>query len=151
MIDALSAIAAAGGSAVVQAAGTEAWTGLRSALARWFGRGNAQRERVTLERLDHSAIQLASAGTNAVSDQVLAVWRTRFEGLLETLDGEAQEQAAAELSAILSAHSPTPGVSADHGGVAVSGNLDIKASHGSAAAVVMRDVTLGNPPVPGAE
>jgi hypothetical protein len=151
MIDALTAIAAAGGSAVAHAAGTEAWTGLRSALARWFGRGNAQRERVTLERLDHSATQLASAGPNAISDQVTAVWRTRFESLLETLDEEAQEQAVAELSAILSALSPTPGASADHGAVAVGGNLDIKASHGSAAAVVMRDVTLRNPPVPGAE
>ncbi|MGW3466207.1 hypothetical protein ACWDE9_44675, partial [Streptomyces olivaceoviridis] len=34
---ALTALAAAGGAAVVQAAGTDAWTGLRQAVARWFG------------------------------------------------------------------------------------------------------------------
>jgi hypothetical protein len=55
---ALTALAAAGGTAVVQAAGTDAWTGLRQAVARWFGRGDRQRERVELERLDRTAGEL---------------------------------------------------------------------------------------------
>ncbi|MFI9100946.1 hypothetical protein ACIGXA_10485 [Streptomyces fildesensis] len=41
------------------------------------------------------------------------------------------------------------GVSAGDSGLAVGGNLDIRADHGSAAAVRMGDVHLGNPPVPG--
>ncbi|MFI1094141.1 hypothetical protein [Streptomyces sp. NPDC020917] len=41
------------------------------------------------------------------------------------------------------------GVSAGDGGLAVGGDLDIRADHGSAAAVRMGDVRLGNPPVPG--
>ena len=45
MLDqALTALAASGGTALAQAARTDAWTSLRQELARWFGRGDAQRE-----------------------------------------------------------------------------------------------------------
>ncbi|MFZ3474947.1 hypothetical protein ACODT3_01270 [Streptomyces sp. 4.24] len=50
-----AALAAAGGAAVVQAAGTDAWTGLRQAVAGWFARGDARREQAALERLDQTA------------------------------------------------------------------------------------------------
>ncbi|MFI6157879.1 hypothetical protein ACIBCA_34945 [Kitasatospora sp. NPDC051170] len=43
----------------------------------------------------------------------------------------------------------TGGVSAVDHAVAVGGNIDIRADHGSAAALHMGDVTLGNPPQPG--
>ncbi|MEU9022700.1 hypothetical protein [Actinomadura sp. NPDC048394] len=50
---------------------------------------------------------------------------------------------------LLAASNPSAGVSASEGGQAVGGNVDIRADHGSAAALTMGDVTLGNPPVPG--
>jgi hypothetical protein len=49
--EALAALAAAGGTAVVQAAGTDAWAGFRSRVAKWFARGDTEREQIALERL----------------------------------------------------------------------------------------------------
>jgi hypothetical protein len=45
-----------------------------------------------------------------------------------------------------------PGVSAAAGGVAIGGNVDMRADHGSVAAnVVQGDVNFGNPPTPGTD
>ncbi|MFE2927199.1 hypothetical protein [Streptomyces goshikiensis] len=53
---------------MAEAAGTNAWEGLRSRLARWFGRGDEARERAVLERLDGVAAELeAATGTEAVA------------------------------------------------------------------------------------
>ena len=90
LAEALTAVAAAGGTAVVQAAGTDAWTGFRSRVAKWFARGDAGREQVALERLDQAAAALEAAGPGEV-EWVRAVqeasWQARFEILLEGLDG----------------------------------------------------------------
>ncbi|MFF9378900.1 hypothetical protein ACF1BB_30840, partial [Streptomyces griseoluteus] len=59
--EAMVALAAAGGTAVVQAAGTDAWTEVRQQVARWFSRGNPQRETAELERLDQTAGELEAA------------------------------------------------------------------------------------------
>ena len=40
LAEALTALAAAGGTAVVQAAGKDAWTGFRARVAKWFARGD---------------------------------------------------------------------------------------------------------------
>ncbi|MDH2391924.1 hypothetical protein QCN29_24720 [Streptomyces sp. HNM0663] len=120
--EALTALAAAGGAAVVQAAGSDAWEGLRDRLARWFGRGDAERERGELERLEGSAADLAAAGSGT-AEQVRArqeaVWQTRIETLLEGLgDEEQRTEAAAELRQLLEEAAP-----AAAGGVGlVSGN-----------------------------
>ncbi|MEU1036616.1 hypothetical protein ABZ402_50130 [Streptomyces mirabilis] len=109
--EAMTALAATGGSAVVQAAGTDAWEELRSRLARWFGRGDAARERSELERLDRSAAELEAAGTDA-ADQVRtrqgAVWQARIETLLEDLDEQQLTEAAAELQRLLGQAAPQP-------------------------------------------
>ncbi|MGG2464900.1 hypothetical protein ACO0M4_34960 [Streptomyces sp. RGM 3693] len=150
--EALTAVAAAGGTAVVQAAGTEAWAGLRQAAARWFGRGDARRERTELERLDRSAAELTGDGADEqVRVRQVAVWQTRFEAALEALDEAEQAAAVNGLRALLDEHAPAPGMSADRGGVAAGGNVTIRATHGSAAAIRMGNVTLGNPPASGAE
>jgi hypothetical protein len=52
--DALVALAAAGGTAVVQAAGTDLRADFRERVATWFGRGDAEREHAELERLNIS-------------------------------------------------------------------------------------------------
>jgi hypothetical protein len=119
--EALTALAAAGGAAVVQAAGTDAWQGLRSRLAKWFGRGDAERERVELERLDRSAAELEAAGADIAERTTArqeAVWQTRIETLLEELDEAQRLQAAAELRDLLEQTAPQPG-----SGAAVSGNV----------------------------
>ncbi|NXY98588.1 hypothetical protein HYE82_30255 [Streptomyces sp. BR123] len=121
LAEALTALAAAGGAAVVQAAGTDAWEGLRSRLARWFGRGNAERERGELERLEHSAAEIVAADAGT-ADRVRArqevVWQTRIETLLEGLDDEQRTKAAGLLQELL--EQATPPSAGEAGGV--SGN-----------------------------
>ena len=78
--DALTELAMAGGMAVVQAAGKDGWDGFRQAIARWFGRGDAKRQRAALERLNRTASDLGAAGPagleQARKDQV-GFWQVR--------------------------------------------------------------------------
>lgn len=153
MLDqALVALAASGGTALVQAAGTDVWSGLRQAVAHWFGRGDTQRERAELERLDCTASELetaAAAGAERLYIRQEAAWQARIEALLESLNDTDRALAGAELRALLTQHISYGEVSAGGGGQAVGGNVDIRADHGAAAAWNMGDVTLGNPSQPG--
>jgi hypothetical protein len=148
LVEALTALAAAGGTAVVQAAGTDAWAGFRSRFARWFARGNAEPEDVTVERLDRTAATLKTAGPGELervrADQE-ASWQTRFEMLLESLDGEEQQRAAAELRDLLADFAGGRAGAAGQGAVAVAGNVDIRAETGGAAAWQMSNVQIGHP------
>ncbi|MDH6108397.1 hypothetical protein P3T36_003959 [Kitasatospora sp. MAP12-15] len=126
--EALAALATAGGTAVVQAAGTDAWSGLRSRVARLFGRGDGQREQAELERLDQTANALEVVGpgeAERVRIRQETSWQTRFEVLLESLTADERDQVAAELRALLKEEAPRG--RADAGGV--SGNI----FHGPAA------------------
>ncbi|KJY33543.1 hypothetical protein VR46_33515 [Streptomyces sp. NRRL S-444] len=149
---ALTALAAAGGLAVVQAAGTDVWTGLRQAVARWFGRGEQQREQAELERLDRTAGELADADeaeAERARIRQAAAWQARFETRLEDLGAIEQAQAAEELRALLARHTPHGGASAGQGGLAVGGNVDIRADRGGiAAGVINGGARISNPPVP---
>ncbi|MFE1872975.1 hypothetical protein ACFW9N_19015 [Streptomyces sp. NPDC059496] len=92
---ALAAAAVAGGTAVVQAAGTDAWNGLRSRVARLLGRGDPALEQAELERLDQTATalrELEPAEADRVRIRQEASWQTRFEVLLESVS-DAQERA----------------------------------------------------------
>ncbi|SEC26031.1 hypothetical protein SAMN04490357_1575 [Streptomyces misionensis] len=104
LAETMTALAAAGGTAVVQAAGTDAWAGVRQRVARLLSRGDREREHAQLDRLDRTADALDSAGGNE-GDQVRLVhaegWRSRFEMLLEDLDEPARKEAAAELRALV--------------------------------------------------
>jgi hypothetical protein len=104
--EALTALAAAGGSAVVQAAGTDAWEGIRRRVAKLLGRGDARREQTELDRLDQTAKSLRADTGEAAQGQRArqeAAWQTRFEMLLEGLDEPDQSRAVAELQALISA------------------------------------------------
>ncbi|MEU9606474.1 hypothetical protein [Streptomyces sp. NPDC048057] len=105
LVEGLIAVAAAGGGAIVQAAGTDAWAGIRSGVARIFGRGDSGREQAELERLDQTRAELESAGDGATSERVQTVlvtrWQTRLEMLLEQLPDEERQQVAAELQALV--------------------------------------------------
>ncbi|MFF9405707.1 hypothetical protein ACF1B0_09225 [Streptomyces anandii] len=104
LVEALVALASAGGGAVVQAAGTDAWNGLRDGIARLLGRGDAARERGELERLDRTrAVLEAADGDEAerVRTAQTAVWRSRLEMLLEELPEAERQQVAEELRALV--------------------------------------------------
>jgi hypothetical protein len=108
--EAMTALAAAGGTAVVQAAGTDAWHGLRDRVARLLGRGDEERRQVQLERLDRTAAALAAGGSGADEQTCTrqeAAWQERFEILLESLGEDEREAVYAELRAIID-ESPGP-------------------------------------------
>ncbi|MFD5736432.1 hypothetical protein ACFWIY_27025 [Streptomyces sioyaensis] len=146
MLDqALIALAAAGGTAVVTAAGTDAWAGLRRAVAHWFSRGDALREHAELERLDQTATALqptdpAEAERARIRQE--ASWQVRIEAMLESLDDAERDQAADQMRSLLAQHVPQGSVSAgpgtvtvSDGGVAVDGDLSVTASGAGAIAV----------------
>ncbi len=113
-------LAAAGGTAVVQAAGTEAWTGLRQAVGRLFGRGEEEHSGRTEERLDGTAAALEAVGQEEAEQVRLrqaVAWQTRFEDLLAGVDGQERTLVVHELRALVQEYAPSP---AGEGGV--SGN-----------------------------
>ncbi|MFF7263639.1 tetratricopeptide repeat protein [Streptomyces sp. NPDC008159] len=106
-----AALTAAGGTAVVRAAGggtgtpTDSWAGLRRAVAAWFARGDAERERAELDRLDRTAAALtpAPAPDDGTRIRQETAWQTRFEERLEHLDPAERVRAAEELRTLLTA------------------------------------------------
>ncbi|WP_202487903.1 MULTISPECIES: hypothetical protein [unclassified Streptomyces] len=149
--EALTVLATAGGTAVVQAAGTDAWDGLRRRVAVWFGRGDAERESGELARLDQTASAL-DAGDGGSAERIRirqeALWQARFEGLLEGLTQDERDRAAAELQSLLDAHRSSGTVVGD-GGLVVGGDLNVSAdNHSVAGGVVNGGVHLSSPPPP---
>ncbi|MFE6160444.1 hypothetical protein ACFQ7F_16200 [Streptomyces sp. NPDC056486] len=152
MLDqALIALAASGGTALVSAAGTDAWTGLRQAVAHWFGRGDAHREQAELDRLDQTAacVQASDPGeAERTRNRQEVVWQTRMETLLESLDAAERERAAEQLRSLLAHHAPQSGVMAGAGGLAAN-TVDIHADHGSiAGGVIHGGAHIGPPSLP---
>lgn len=152
MLDqALVALAASGGTALVSAAGTDAWASLRQALARWFGRGDGQREQAELERLDQTAASVQardSAETERARTRLEAAWQARIETLLESLDVAERERAAEDLRGLLARHAPHSGPVAGAGGLAAN-RVDIRAEQGAiAGGVIHGGAQIGNPPLP---
>ncbi|MFJ9695579.1 hypothetical protein [Kitasatospora sp. NPDC101183] len=94
-----------------------------------------------LRRLDEEA----AAGQEQPSERTRRRVQDALEEAVEQDAGfaEALDRAVKELQA---ASRATGGAG---GGVAVGGNVEIRADHGSAAAWQMGDVNLGNPPHPG--
>ncbi|MEV7195307.1 hypothetical protein AB0N81_26395 [Streptomyces sp. NPDC093510] len=102
--DAMTALAAEGSDAVVQAAGTESWPGVRGPVARWFSRGDPARERATLDRLDRTDAHLAGVegdlGRRLRGDERIS-WRTRFEIALDDLDDGVRTELGSELRTLV--------------------------------------------------
>ncbi|GAA2427679.1 hypothetical protein [Streptomyces coeruleofuscus] len=98
LVESLTALALAGGTAVVQAAGTDAWNGLRRRVGDLFAHDDAAQADAELERLDHTSEVLNSA-KDIRSERLRqeGVWQGRFEALLENLDALGREQAAEQL------------------------------------------------------
>ncbi|MFI9809430.1 hypothetical protein ACIHEJ_34630 [Streptomyces sp. NPDC052301] len=149
---ALTALAAAGGTAVVQAAGTDAWGEFRSGVARLLGRGDQAREYTELERLDQTVTVLEEARLDEavlVRARQESSWQTRFETLLEGLAGEERGVAVTQLRALVEEQSRGSGaVSAGDDGVAIGGSATLQADRGSVVAWNAGDVTV-TPQTPG--
>ncbi|MGW1786285.1 hypothetical protein ACWCQQ_45550 [Streptomyces sp. NPDC002143] len=111
MLDEASvALATSVGSAVAQAAGTDAWLAFRNRLARLLGCGDRQQETAQRERLDRTADDLAEAGQGGDGPEGTGdeernrcgtAWRTRTEDLLEQLEPDERAAVTAELRALL--------------------------------------------------
>lgn len=105
--EALMTLAAAAGTAVVQAASTDAWTGFREAVARLLGRENEQRASIALERLDETAAALAAAderGNELVAARREGFWEAGFRDLLESVGETERESVGAQLRALIEEH-----------------------------------------------
>ncbi|MFK0256182.1 hypothetical protein [Streptomyces sp. NPDC090445] len=150
LVDALTALAAAGGGAVVQAAGTDAWNGLRGRIAEIFGRGDAARGQAELERLDQTGQalnQVATADVMTAGVRQEGLWQGRFEALLEGLDTQERERATEQLRELVSFVASSAGSAvigtgkavARDGGSAVSGIKNVGGGVGAARAVLTGD------------
>ncbi|WFB10538.1 hypothetical protein LRS74_28540 [Streptomyces sp. LX-29] len=106
--DEVVALTAVAGAALVQAAGTDAWAGMRTWASRWWGRLDEQRQRAELERLDAARTALSAADEPEAAHQA-GYWSGRFEMLLELLPPEARAEAVAELRALVGQRPPAHG------------------------------------------
>ncbi|MGW1778574.1 hypothetical protein ACWCQQ_05450 [Streptomyces sp. NPDC002143] len=157
----LVALAASGGTAVVTAAGTDAWVETRTTVARLLGR-DGPREEAVLLRLDRTAADLAQAAAGDAQGELERLradesgsWTTRFRDLLQDLPEEERKEAARQLESLVERvlqHGPHSGASASagDGGVAVvGGDVTVRATHGSMAAAVVHGGMHMDPPQPG--
>lgn len=151
--ESLTALAAACGGAVVQAAGTSLWTGFSNRVARLFGRGDDRTAQAILVRLDRTAAALGQAAaddTERLRTVEESSWRTRFQDLLDDLPEGERDEVAAELRELVDSAGRQGGVTAGNGGLAVGGNVNNRADNGSVAAgVINGGVSLGTPHQPG--
>ena len=85
-VEALAALAAAAGMALVNAMVVDGWEGVRRRLARLLGRGNDEEAEVAAARLEKSREMLAGlsgADLGKAQAEQAVVWRTRLGDLLE--------------------------------------------------------------------
>ncbi|MGW0287261.1 hypothetical protein ACWDXT_29690 [Streptomyces sp. NPDC003236] len=100
----MAAAAAAAGTAVVEAAGSDLWAWFRTRCARLVGRGDPDREGEALQRLDRTAAALASGedeGQREWQREVQArAWRGEFAALLESVAAAEREELLAGIDAL---------------------------------------------------
>ncbi|MFE2635527.1 hypothetical protein ACFXKS_10525 [Streptomyces scopuliridis] len=165
LAEAVTAAAAAGGIAVVEgaasAAGTQAWESFRTRVAGWFGRGsgNAELERVTLERLDRTAAELDGADEAGQTRQADR-WEDRFADVLEAAPEELRAELAQqlktfsdELRAELNSGGGTTITSSGAGSLIATDKVDVKGSGSGSTAAVINNTnhyygTTGSAPAP---
>ncbi|MEU5048662.1 hypothetical protein [Streptomyces sp. NPDC021096] len=102
-IEELTALATEGGRAVVRAVGTAFWPVVQRRAAELVGRGDAERVRAEIVRLDRTAQALTpppSGDAGAELARQEGLWAGRFEALLDRLEGTEQYGVAAELRAL---------------------------------------------------
>lgn len=86
VVEALAALATAGGTALVGAMVTDSWEGARKRFARLLGRGNDKETEAAANRLEKSRgilTGLSGADLEKAQAEQAVVWRTRLGDLLE--------------------------------------------------------------------
>ncbi|MET9088406.1 hypothetical protein ABZX77_42085 [Streptomyces sp. NPDC004237] len=166
LTEALVALAAGGGSAVVQAAGTDAWVTVRERVARLLGRGEEPETAVVRDRLERTAAELQGAleedGVQERRVRLEAAWRARFEDLMEGMSPAERLEAAGQLTELveevqeflpdLARGRRDSGAALARDGVAIAGNVVSHSQDGSVSAGgISGGVHLSNPPGPGSE
>jgi hypothetical protein len=94
LTEALTALASAGGTALVTAMVTDGWEGAKARFGRLFGRGDAAKAEAAVGRLEQSRAALARVPgpeLERVRAEQEVVWRTRLEDLLEQDPGVEPE------------------------------------------------------------
>jgi hypothetical protein len=97
VVEWVAALAAAGGSALIGAAATDAWASARDGVLALFGRGGDRRREVAAARLDADAAEIEAAEVgerDEVRARILPGWQTRLTDLLEEYP-EAREELTA--------------------------------------------------------
>ncbi|MFH8698880.1 hypothetical protein [Streptomyces chartreusis] len=150
--ESLVALAAAGGTAVVQAVGTDAWAAVRDRTARLFARGDAERHTAELARLEETARELTDqADCSTALVRWESSWRARWEMLLDSLPEAELPLFADGLTQVITSAGQRAGstsISAGDHGLAVSGDVSIRAESGSLAGGVVAvegGVSLADP------
>lgn len=107
VVEALAALAAAGGTAIVSAVATDAWLTLKTGIARMLGRGDSGRTRVIQEQLDRTEAELRSTDQDLTprKQRLEAAWTARLEDLLAENPHVAEELRAL----VRQANSAVPG------------------------------------------
>ncbi|MEV7427587.1 MULTISPECIES: hypothetical protein [unclassified Streptomyces] len=119
LTESLMALAAAGGTAVAQAAGTEAWGSVRDSVVRMFRRRPDRSGEDEVERdMERTALVRASGDAEGSSRQA-RLWEERFAVLLRDADDQVRQQAEAELRRLVSL---VPGVADRYPALNVHGN-----------------------------
>lgn len=142
LAESFAALATAGGVAVVQAAGTDAWRSVRERAARMLGRGDSEQHQAELVRLDQT--EAGVTGEGDLERQRLywqGVWQTRWEVFLQTLRPDEREQVVADLCELVASAGTapqTPGQQAGVGGLVAGGDVSVTAEGGSVAGGVVR-------------
>jgi hypothetical protein len=115
----LTTLAAAGGTAVVQAAGTEAWGGVRDGVVRLFRRGPGRSAEIDVEGdLERTAL-IAASGDAEGNGRLAGMWQEHFSALLDEADDRARQQAVTGLWQVITS---VPGVADRYPTLHVYGN-----------------------------
>ncbi|MFJ4364431.1 hypothetical protein ACIP4S_09770 [Streptomyces chartreusis] len=128
----LTALAAAGSAALVNAASTDVWQAARERFARLLGRGDTDRTEAATRRLDDLHRVVREPGNERELAEARRAWRLRLQDLLEENPDAAEElrSAIAEL--------PPPRAAS-----AAAIRQDNRAyDHGTVNAVVNGDLTV---------
>ncbi|MEV8547245.1 hypothetical protein [Streptomyces sp. NBC_01261] len=136
MSEGIAALAAAGGAAVVQAAGTDTWEGVRTLVARLLGRGDPQQESAELQLLDRTHSELAGLGSDQLasheSGRWQGIWQTRLEMLIAGVsEGELGPYVDQLQRVIALAQAQSAGFEPQS--VTAGRDLSVRSDHGSVA------------------
>lgn len=148
----LVALATAGGTALVEAAATDAWAKTKERVARLLGRGDEQRAGVVEARLERTRTELmplTGVELERAREVRAAEWATRLQDVLEEHPESAdelrdvlEELRAAGINVAADTGSHSVVIGGDSTTIATSGGVAAQVIHGSVS-------TSPNPPQPG--